>query len=196
MRNRVVLKAAAPMVTRKPTSVQLADGSMEPIEGWAAKYGVVVERWWGELILKAGCFAESLGAPSDVKLLGQHDPWTPIGIAESFKDDSDGLYMKGKVNTETQAGFEIMSNVKAGILSAFSVGFDILDSEVERVKRDGQEVEREVVTRAELKECSIVTFPAISDAKIMSDDSPGRVRPNAPQNWSEASAALNRILAS
>lgn len=193
--NRVILKAAAPMVSRKPTSIQLAAGKMEPIEGDAALYNSVVIRWWGELILKAGCFAESLDTPNEVRLLAQHDSWQPVGLCESFKDDSKSLYVFGKVNTETQSGFEIMSNVKAGILTAFSVGFDILDSEVERVKRDGEEVEREIVTRAKLAEISVVTFPAISDAKIKQESEVTRIRPNPQVDYSAAQAAIDRLLA-
>ena len=197
--NTVTLKAAAPMAMhRRPTSVELADGKMEPLKGWAAKYNVEVKRWWGSLTIRPGAFTESLGTPSDIRILSQHDSWTPVGICESFDDSVEGLYVKSKVNTETQAGFELMSNVNAGVLAAFSVGFDILDSEIERIKEDGEEREREVIIRAQLKEISVVTFPAIEDAKIQQGDGPGRVRPNPrlteDQMHPGARDALMRVL--
>ena len=165
---RIVLKAAAPSVMNDKSRVQhqFADAKMEPVEGWAVHYGVEVERWWGIMEIAPKAFADSIGKPAEIRILAQHDSWTPIGLARAFTDSDTGLYMSSEVNTETQAGREVMSNVKAGILAAFSVGFNTIDYEVVKVGIGAKAYEKEIITRAELMEVSIVTFPAIDSAKI------------------------------
>lgn len=165
---RIVLKAAPPMaLNRKPGKVELAEATMEPLEGFATRYGVEVERWWGVMELAEGCFDDSLQEPESIRILSQHWSDKPIGIAREFRSDSAGLYMKAAINTATQEGFEVMSNVKAGVLAAFSVGFDIQDFEIIQVGEGARAYEKEVVKRATLREVSVVTFPAIPESDIV-----------------------------
>jgi len=193
--NRIVLRAAAPTVMNAKPMVALADAAMEPLEGWAAKYGVVIERWFGNVELAAGLFADSLGKPEEIRILSQHDSGSPIGLARSFTDSADGLYMNAEVNTETQAGREVMSNVRAGILAAFSVGFNTLESEMVAVGKGRNAEMKEVITRAELVEVSVVTFPAISDAKIQQQAIPVDAELSEDERHPGARAVLERIIA-
>jgi len=197
----IILKAAMPIALNARPREQLAKGDMSPIEGWAAKYGQEIERWWGFMELAAGAFAESLDKPSDVRILSQHDPTKPVGIATEFRDSNEGLYMKAAINTDVMEGRELMSLIQTGVLTAFSVGFDVQDVAVETRGEGRGKYEVEKVTRATLRECSVVTFPALSDAKITEyDDSesapgPGRVRPIPPNDYSAAADACRQILA-
>lgn len=189
----IILKAAPPTVlNRKPSAVQLADDSLTPVKGWACKYNVDVIRWFGLMTIRPGAFTDSLDPPSDIRVLSQHDSWAPIGLAESFKDSAEGLYINAKVTNATQAGAEMIALVNAGIVVAFSVGFDIIDSEVEKVTKDEQTIEREVITKARLRECSLVTFPALEDAKVEQSEPREGIR----TDYSAAQDAINRILVS
>jgi len=92
----------------------------------------------------------------NVKLLYGHDD-VPIGKVLEGQDTPDGFEIKAYIS-ETPKGDEILTLLRDDVLNRFSVGFIPVENE-----RDGQTVVRTLV---ELKEVSVVPFPAYEGAKI------------------------------
>jgi HK97 family phage prohead protease len=121
------------------------DGSFE---GIAAAYGNVDSQ--GDRI-EPGAFKSAEG--EQVPLLFAHKTDQPIGFA-SVTETPEGLMVKGKLLLDTVAGAEAYARLKAGVLKALSVGFWL--------PKDGSTLKAgiRVITRAVLKEISLVVFAA------------------------------------
>ncbi len=121
------------------------DGSFE---GLAAAYGNVDLA--GDRI-DAGAFKAAEG--TEVPLLFAHKTDQPIGLAR-VSETPAGLMVRGRLLLDTAAGAEAYSRLKAGVLKALSVGFQI--------PRNGASIVAgvRVITSAVLKEISLVVFPA------------------------------------
>lgn len=83
-------------------------------------------------------------------ILAYHDHDDPCGRMVEHKVDKKGLWIKARVS----AAAEVFNLVKDGVLTAFSVGFRILDAEYNSA------AEVFVVTELELHEISVVAVPA------------------------------------
>jgi HK97 family phage prohead protease len=113
---------------------------------------------------KRGAFARTIrerGA-AKVKLLSQHnDRSNPLGRLTVAREDAAGLYIEGRVS-QTQAGDEALELVRDGALDAFSIGFTVPPGGAVWSNRD-----RNVdIVEAALREVSVVSFPAYSNAVI------------------------------
>jgi HK97 family phage prohead protease len=96
-----------------------------------------------------------------IRLLSQHDyVKLPIGgiPPELAREDDSGLLIEAQINLEVQEGREVYALAKQGVLSDFSIGFRIKDSDVS----DGVRLIKDL----ELMEVSIVSEPMQPDAKI------------------------------
>ena len=82
-------------------------------------------------------------------LLAQHDHDDPIGRMVDYKIDSKGLWIKARIS----AAAEIFNLVKDEVVTAFSVGFRIMDAEYNAV------AELFVIKELELVEISVVSVP-------------------------------------
>lgn len=82
-------------------------------------------------------------------ILAQHDHDDPIGRMVEHKIDSTGLWIKARIS----AAAEVFSLVKDEVLTAFSVGFRIMDAEYNAA------AEVFVVKELELVEISVVSVP-------------------------------------
>lgn len=91
----------------------------------------------------------------DVKLFYAHEE--PIGKIIEGRDEERGFVITAKVS-DTPRGNEVLTLMRDGVLNKFSVGFIPLESQ-----RDGQTVTR---TSVDLKEVSVVPFPAFAGAAI------------------------------
>jgi HK97 family phage prohead protease len=110
-----------------------------------------------------GAFNDQANNPAAVgriKLLAQHKrDANPLGRAVELRDDPVGLVGAFRVS-QTVAGDEALELIRDGALDAFSIGFKPQQDEWNR----GQ---TEVVRRrAQLREVSLVNFPAYSGALI------------------------------
>lgn len=83
-------------------------------------------------------------------ILAYHDHDDPCGRMTEHKIDSGGLWVKARIS----AAAEVFNLVKDGVLTAFSVGFRILDAEYNSA------AEVFIVTELELHEISVVAVPA------------------------------------
>jgi HK97 family phage prohead protease len=116
----------------------------------------------GRDIVLPGAFRDSLrerGA-TGIKLLYQHNPAEPIGVWESLKEDTRGLLAKGRLMLAVARAREVLALMRAGALDGLSIGFRAVTG-----KRDARTGIRRL-TRIDLWEISIVTFPLLPEARV------------------------------
>lgn len=115
-------------------------------------------------VILPGAFKKTLlekFANKSIKLLWQHTPKEPIGIIEELKEDSHGLFIKGKLLLEGKRAKEAHQLIKEGAISGLSIGFNVRNAN----KRDNNKGVR-VIKEVELWEVSVVTFPANEESNI------------------------------
>lgn len=116
----------------------------------------------GRDVIAPGAFTESLrtrGA-GGVKLLYQHDPAEPIGVWQSLREDAKGLYARGRLLLSVGRAREVHALLEAGALDGLSIGFKAVSS-----RRDTKSSVRRI-SKIDLWEISIVTFPMLPEARI------------------------------
>lgn len=140
------------------SELALKDGA--EIEGYASLFGSIDQS--GDVVQK-GAYSASLArlgsARHSVKMLWQHDPMQPIGIWDVVREDAKGLYVKGRLLLEVQAGREAHALLQAGAIDGLSVGYRTLRSERSAVGR-------RLLHEIELWEVSLVTFPMLPEARV------------------------------
>ena len=133
------------------------------IEGYGSKFGLVDS--YGETVLK-GAFKESLREwrkrKRPIPMLWQHRSDQPIGGWHTYEEDDVGLKLVGLLNLETQRGKEAWSDVKAQNVGGLSIGYYEIDADPWGV--DATEPRR--LKKLDLRETSVVTFPALREAQI------------------------------
>lgn len=132
-------------------------------EGYGSVFG---NKDLGNDVIEKGAFMRSLKKkkPYQVKLLYQHKTDMPIGVFEEIKEDGHGLYVKGKLALQTQAGKEAYELMKMGALDGLSIGFKVNPDMVSYDKRSRKRIIKEV----DLMEISLVTFPMNPKATVRS----------------------------
>ncbi|ENZ77358.1 MULTISPECIES: HK97 family phage prohead protease [Caulobacter] len=128
------------------------------IEGYASLF------WTRDLnddVTAAGAFASSLARTGSVgvKMLHQHDEAEPIGVWDAVVEDAKGLFVQGRILRATPRGRLVAALVEAGALDGLSIGFRQVKARTQGRLR--------VLTRVELWEVSIVTFPMLPGARLM-----------------------------
>ena len=130
------------------------------IEGYASLFGACDQ---GGDIVQKGAYGASLAALAAegrrVKMLWQHDPAQPIGIWDEVREDSRGLYVKGRLLEGTQRGREAAALIEAGAIDGLSIGY--------RTRKAGKtDKGQRLLTELELWEVSLVTFPMLPSARV------------------------------
>ncbi len=138
-------------------------------EGYASLFNVPD---LGRDVVLPGAFRDSLRArgPRGIKMLFQHDPATPIGVWADLVEDARGLYARGRLTTQVTRASEILALIQAGALDGLSIGF-----RASAARREGKSGLRRL-SRIDLWEISIVTFPLLPQARIT------RVKADAPHH--------------
>lgn len=118
----------------------------------------------GRDIIAPGAFAESLTRmPANrIKMLWQHDSHCVIGKWTEAYEDNKGLYVKGKLLTDIPKAKEVHTLLKEQAIEGMSIGYRTNDyewDEDERVR---------TITKCELWEVSVVTFPMNTLAGVTS----------------------------
>ncbi|HSF92169.1 MAG TPA: HK97 family phage prohead protease [Paracoccaceae bacterium] len=130
------------------------------ISGYASIFGA---RDQGGDIVQQGAYANCLKKRTKsgfkVKMLWQHDPFQPIGVWEVVKEDSKGLFVKGRLLPEVQAGREALALLQAGAIDGLSIGYRTVQSEK---SNNNSRLLHEI----ELWEVSLVTFPMLPEARV------------------------------
>ena len=132
------------------------------IAGYASLFGSTDQ---GGDVVQAGAYGASLSrlakAGRGVKMLWQHDPTRPIGVWDEVREDGRGLFVRGRLLLEVQAGREALVLLKAGAIDGLSIGYRTVRSEKAGANRLLHEIE--------LWEVSLVTFPMLPEARVQAD---------------------------
>lgn len=156
-----------------------ADPQDGTVRGVAAAYNVKVDRGWGLFLrLLPGSFAEQLRDPARVKLLFHHQWENPIGRIRDLTDTKTQLRVSGQIlaHDDRPLARQVLADLRDGLVDEFSVGFEMLKWRViEEKNDDGSMSYIYEVSRARLREISVVTFGAMGDkARIQSVNSVGQ----------------------
>lgn len=133
------------------------------IEGLASTFGNTDRV--GDVIA-VGAFTDTIeeikARKGHIPMLWQHDSRVVIGKfrASDMVETNQGLFVKGEINLNTAKGKDAHELLKAEDVSDFSIGFRTLESEFDEVARVN------VIEKVDLREISIVTFPANEEAVV------------------------------
>ncbi|MCP4888497.1 MAG: HK97 family phage prohead protease [Planctomycetaceae bacterium] len=146
-----------------PLQIKAVEESGE-FSGYGSVFGVKDRH--DDIVVK-GAFIDSL---DDWKtkgrfpaMLWQHDTKEPIGVYTEMKEDSEGLYFEGRllIDADPQAK-RAHAHLKAGSLSGMSIGYNLVD--------DGWRYDSEkdafILSKIDLWELSLVTFPTNDEARV------------------------------
>lgn len=129
--------------------------------GYASTFGNVDHH--GDVVMP-GAFAKSLAEHAEAgtmpAMLWQHDPWNPVGVYESMKEDEEGLLVTGRLAIGTTQGRDAYELMKMKALTGLSIGY--------RVRAYDRDAQSEItkLTDIDLREVSLVTFPANDFSRI------------------------------
>lgn len=129
------------------------------ISGIASVSGSLVRAAAGLTIIERGAWVETSVEDFDrIKFLRQHVSDRVIGVPTFLEETLEGLEFRARI-AETLDGRETIELIRAGVLDAVSVGFD-----VDNAFFDDEGIRH--VTKASLWEISVVTWGADSAARI------------------------------
>ncbi|MEM0977278.1 MAG: HK97 family phage prohead protease [Pseudomonadota bacterium] len=133
------------------------------ISGYASLFGR--EDQGGDTVAP-GAYAESLLALREagrtVKMLWQHDPNRPIGVWDDVREDAHGLYVKGRILTDIPLGHDVQVLIASGAVDGLSIGYRTVKAEAGPTGR--------ILTKLDLWEVSLVTFPMLPEARVSTSD--------------------------
>lgn len=165
--------------------------------GYASLFGVPDSA--GDVVMP-GAFAASLArrTPRGIRMLFQHDAGQPIGTWLELREDGRGLFVRGRLSAEVQQAEELRHLLEDGAIDGLSIGFRAVLATRDRATR------RRRLTRIDLWEISLVTFPMLEGARVTalgwaptaplrkarSRDGPRDPGPGAPDKLSATAAAI------
>lgn len=139
------------MITRE-FQARLVETEERTIIGLAVPYGQEIDLTGNT---KERFEAGAIQSIEDVKLFYGHEE--PIGKVVEGRDTDEGFEIVARIS-DTTRGNEIYTLLQDDVLNRFSVGFFPVKD-----RKEGQTIVRELV---DLKEVSVVPFPAFEGAKI------------------------------
>lgn len=127
--------------------------------GYAARFNTAD---LGRDLILPGAFAESLAqrGASGVRMLFQHDPAEPIGVWLELREDTRGLFVRGRLLSEIARGREVLSLMRAGAIDGLSIGFRTVEG------RTNPKTGIRRLSKIDLWEISVVTFPMHPGARV------------------------------
>ena len=113
-------------------------------------------------IILPGAYSKTLKKGHRISMFINHESHKiPVGDWTGLKEDKTGLHAKGLIDENHMDGPSAYSAMKRGAMSGLSIGFKIPKGGATE-KEDGTREIKEI----DLKEISIVNFPADDDARI------------------------------
>ena len=154
-----IVEHVRPRLARKNTPALLEALGPHEFEGYASLFSVPDGA--GDIVAP-GAFARSLRhrPAGRVRMLYQHDANEPIGVWTKVREDSKGLYVRGRLAAGVQRAEEVAALIAQGALDGLSIGFRTL-----RARRDAAAGTRTLLA-VELWEISVVTFPLLTGSAI------------------------------
>ena len=154
------------------------DDSTE-ISGYASLFNAQDK---GGDVVQKGAYAASLArlskAGGKVKMLWQHDPMQPIGVWDEIREDDKGLFVKGRLLPEVQAGREALALLQAGAIDGLSIGY--------RTVRAEKSAKGRLLHEIELWEVSMVTFPMLPEARVAPSDDEAALAQSLAETFRQA----------
>ena len=125
----------------------------------------------GDIVLP-GAFRESLlrRPAEDIRMLFQHDPAEPVGSWVEVRETERGLYVLGRLNRNVQRGRELLALLETGGIDGLSIGFKTVAA------RKDKATGARLLTKIDLWEISLVTFPMLEGARVSAVKSDNRAR--------------------
>ena len=134
--------------------IRATDAEQRTVEGIAVPYNDTIDIGGG---MREQFAPGAVDLNADVKLFRDHKEI--IGIVTKMEDSESGLLIRAKIS-DTSLGTETLNLVKDGAIRSFSVGFiPVIDE-----KKDNTIIRKKV----DLKEVSLVAFPAYEKAEVLS----------------------------
>lgn len=175
-----------------------AVGDDGTVEGYGSVFGV---RDSYDDVIAPGAYAASLAAHKAdgtmPAMLWQHDQCTPIGVWTEMTEDSKGLKIKGQLALDTEKGAEAYALLKMKALNGLSIGF------IAQEWKYDNENDIRTLTKVDLWEVSLVTFPANEKARVTGVKSSNeisapkdaeRILRDAGFSKSDATAFVSRVM--
>lgn len=139
---------------KRSFEIRATDAEQRTVEGIAVPYNDTIDIGGG---IKEKFAPGAVDLNADVKLFRDHKEI--IGLVTKMEDSEDGLMIRAKIS-ETSLGNETLNLVKDGAIRSFSVGFiPVIDE-----KKENTIIRKKV----DLKEVSLVAFPAYEKAEVLS----------------------------
>lgn len=133
------------------------------IEGYGSVFGNIDS--YGDVI-DSKAFDETIETLSkggdSIKMLWQHNPTQPIGVWTEVTKDNYGLKLKGRLTRGVEKAEEALKLLKDSAINGLSIGFIIPKGGI----NFDSTIKANIISKAILKEVSIVTFPANELAKL------------------------------
>lgn len=113
-----------------------------------------------------GAFADSLKSGADVKCLLNHDSNVVLGRTKSgtlqLQDTPKGLRFRCQLSENNSQHADVFDSVKRGDLSECSFAFTVPQGgdAFDEVTQDGKRFVRRTITKANLRDVSVVAYPA------------------------------------
>jgi hypothetical protein len=126
--------------------------------GYASVFDVVDSQ--KDIIIR-GAFSETLkGRVGEVRMLWQHQQDEPIGVFTKMFEDARGLYVEGKLLLDVARAREAYALLQEGALGGLSIGYSPTKYRIH------EKTGVRIISKVDLWEVSLVTFPANDAAKI------------------------------
>lgn len=126
-------------------------------EGYASVFGNVDS--YGDVI-EQGAFTKTIQENKNrIKVLWNHDTYSPIGVPLMMSEDNHGLHVKAKISMTT-LGKDVHQLIKDGVVTEMSIGYNTIKDEWDQIAK----VRR--LKELKLWEFSPVTFAANDQAGI------------------------------
>lgn len=158
----------------KASEFRAVEGEGKRIEAYFAVFGDVYEIAPGMTeSIDPHAFDETLN--DDIRCLIDHDTSKVLGRTKagtfSLGVDNYGLRGVDDINPEDQEALNLYARVQRRDVSQCSIGFEILDEEME-VRGDGSV--HWTIKKIKLYECSVVTFPAYEKTEALARSARGK----------------------
>ena len=137
------------------SAVESADTERRIIAGKIVPYESVGNTSAGPVMFAKDSI--DIGDPGKIKMLMQHRNDKPIGRMQKFNEAEDGIYASFKISASMQ-GSDALMLASEQLIDGLSVGVDVIKS--------SQKKDYIYVTKAQLKEVSLVESPAFTEAQV------------------------------
>ena len=156
------------LILNKTLDLNLADmkidGEDGVFKGYASKYNGVDS--YGDTILP-GAYAKVVSRKKNLPIFLNHETReVPLGIYTVLKDTDAGLYVEGRLTLSIQRARDVYEALKTGALNGLSVGIALAAEDYELKDPRDPWSGRTIKNVSDLREISVCTYPADSNARI------------------------------